>query len=157
MNWLPQLPRVALRPGHRLCAPFLTSASRYSTVSVTLPPDIDFEELKQKLEDNKVTLIDVRVPRELHKVGRIPKSKNIILQTLGPQILLPDEEFAVQLGFEKPSLDEPIVVSCLAGIRARTAQLAMMAYGYNNVRVYAGSFEDWVQKGGPVEHPEAEI
>lgn len=40
--------------------------------------DIEFEELKQKLEDNKVTLIDVRVPRELHKVGKIPKSKNII-------------------------------------------------------------------------------
>lgn len=57
------------------------------------------------------------------------------MQALGPQILLPDEEFAVQLGFEKPSLDEPIVVSCLAGIRARTAQLALMAVGYNNVRL----------------------
>lgn len=39
--------------------------------------DIDFKELKQKLETNEITLIDVRFPNELQEVGKIPKSKNI--------------------------------------------------------------------------------
>lgn len=53
---------------------------------------------------------------------------------LGPYFLLNDEEFAAQLGFEKPALEDPIVITCKLGIRARTAQLAMMAVGYTNVR-----------------------
>nr|XP_053640826.1 uncharacterized protein LOC128694660 isoform X3 [Cherax quadricarinatus] len=78
------------------------------------------------------------------------------VQMLGVKLLLPEEEFASQLGFDKPKLAEPIVVSCLGGIRARTAQLAMMGVGYKNVRVYVGSYEDWLEKGGPVEYPQSE-
>ncbi|XP_053640825.1 rhodanese domain-containing protein CG4456 isoform X2 [Cherax quadricarinatus] len=156
MNWLVQVPRAILKPGCHFYAPSLIQASRYFTTNVTLPPDIDFQELKQKVEDNKLLLIDVRTPDELILNGRIPKSKNLVLQMLGVKLLLPEEEFASQLGFDKPKLAEPIVVSCLGGIRARTAQLAMMGVGYKNVRVYVGSYEDWLEKGGPVEYPQSE-
>lgn len=59
---------------------------------------------------------------------------SLSVQPLGPYILLSDEEFLEKTGFEKPKKDDPIVVTCLAGIRARTAQMALMAAGYTNVR-----------------------
>ncbi|XP_066954451.1 rhodanese domain-containing protein CG4456-like isoform X3 [Macrobrachium rosenbergii] len=127
-----------------------TSAPRCLSTSFTLLPDIEFEELKQRVERNDITVIDVRTPKELTQIGMIPNSKNIKVQSFGPDILLPDDKFAEKFGFKKPALDEPIAVICLAGIRARTAQLAMMAVGYSNVRVYVGSMEDWLEKKGPV-------
>lgn len=121
----------------------------YSAIS--LPPDICFDELKDKVAAKEVTVIDVRMPKELREDGMIPDSKNLALPWLGPAILQPETDFASQLGFNKPALDEPIVVTCLAGVRARTAQLALMAVGYSNVRVYVGSFEDWLEQGGKVD------
>lgn len=64
---------------------------------------------------------------------------DMLLSTLpvkgfGLAILEPDEDFAAKQGFSKPPLDEPVVVSCLLGIRARTAQLALIGAGYTNVR-----------------------
>nr|XP_045595476.1 rhodanese domain-containing protein CG4456-like [Procambarus clarkii] len=156
MNWLAKIPHALLRSGCRFSIPAHCQTSRYLTSTVTLPPDIEFQELKNKLEEDRVTLIDVRTPSELVTDGKIPKSKNLVLQMLGVKILIPEEDFAKQLGFSKPKLDEPVVVSCLGGIRARTAQLAMMGVGYTNVRVYVGSYEDWIEKGGPVEYPEPE-
>ncbi|XP_037801792.1 rhodanese domain-containing protein CG4456-like isoform X1 [Penaeus monodon] len=111
----------------------LQSSYRFSSLP-SLPKDIDFVELKKELDKEGVTLIDVRLPKELYESGMIPKSKNIVLQALGVGILLPDEDFSDKFGFEKPDVDDPIVVMCLGGIRARTAQLAMIGAGYKNVR-----------------------
>lgn len=134
--------------------PLTSRFPRGFSANISLPPDIDYSELQRKLDSDEITLIDVRLPKERSEEGMIPKSKNIVLEALGPIILFPDEKFTKRFGFKKPALDDPIVVSCLGGIRARTAQLAMMGVGYNNVRVYVGSFEDWVAKGGPVVYPE---
>ncbi|XP_027212896.2 rhodanese domain-containing protein CG4456 isoform X1 [Penaeus vannamei] len=131
----------------------LQSSYRFSSLP-PLPKDINFAELKKELDNDGVTLIDVRLPKELYESGMIPKSKNILLQTLGVSILLPEEDFTDKFGFEKPDIDEPIVVMCLGGIRARTAQLAMIGAGYKDVRVYVGSYEDWLENGGPVVYPE---
>ncbi|KAG7164337.1 Thiosulfate sulfurtransferase/rhodanese-like domain-containing protein 3-like 1, partial [Homarus americanus] len=133
MNWVAQLPRIVLKPGCKYCVPVGTKASRYFSSSPTLPPDVAFEELQQNLTDEKVMLIDVRTSKELNRYGKIPKSKNIGLFILGTHLLLPEVEFESQLGFKKPALDEPVIVSCLAGVRARTAQLAMIGAGYKNV------------------------
>ncbi|KAK7084829.1 Thiosulfate sulfurtransferase/rhodanese-like domain-containing protein 3 [Halocaridina rubra] len=125
----------------------------YSTSSFSLPQDIGFEELKKKLDGNEITLIDVRAPSEHSKIGKIPNSKNIILEQVGTRILMPDDEFAEKCGFKKPHFDDPLAVNCFTGVRARTAQLAIMAVGYKNVRLYKGSFKDWKEQGGPVEYP----
>lgn len=47
------------------------------TVIIIFTSDIAFEELKQKLDDRQVTLIDVRMPGEHRKDGMIPNSKNL--------------------------------------------------------------------------------
>lgn len=57
------------------------------------------------------------------------------MQQLGQAILKPDKDFVEERGFSKPFPDEPLVVSCLAGVRARTAQLALIGAGYSNVRL----------------------
>lgn len=56
------------------------------------------------------------------------------VQGLGLAILQPDEDFVEVRGFNKPALDDPLVVTCMAGVRARTAQLALLGAGYTDVR-----------------------
>ncbi|KAK3879961.1 hypothetical protein Pcinc_015523 [Petrolisthes cinctipes] len=137
-----------------LCDPAVPFTSHNYCTSPSFLPDVDFKELTEMLETKSITLLDVRLPLELKEMGMIPQSKNLILQPLGPYILLSDEKFLERTGFEKPRKDDPIVVTCLAGVRARTAQMALMAAGYTDVRRYKGSFEDWLEKGGPVVYPE---
>jgi rhodanese-related sulfurtransferase len=67
---------------------------------------------------------------------------------------LDETEFFQRFGFKKPvETDDnvPIVVSCLRGGRAAMANSAFQGMGYNNIKVYSGSFLDWVANGGPVE------
>ncbi|XP_068228701.1 rhodanese domain-containing protein CG4456-like [Palaemon carinicauda] len=149
MNVIKNFSRI-IGSRHLVKPSFFADAPKCFSTSFTLLPDIEFEELKQRVENDDITVIDVRTPKELAQIGMIPNSKNIKVQSFGPDILLPDNEFAEKFGFKKPALDEPIAVICLAGIRARTAQFAMMAVGYSNVRVYVGSMEDWLEKEGPV-------
>ena len=47
------------------------------TLITTFTSDIAYEELKQKLVDKHVTLIDVRMPGEHRRDGMIPNSKNL--------------------------------------------------------------------------------
>ena len=67
---------------------------------------------------------------------------------------LGDQEFFSRFGFEKPRRLEPVsketVLYCKSGFRARKAEKIFEKYGYNNTRVYDGSFEDWVLHGGKV-------
>ncbi|XP_018026285.1 rhodanese domain-containing protein CG4456-like [Hyalella azteca] len=119
-----------------------------------LLPDIDFTELRDRLEKEDVILIDVRAPSELEKLGAVPDAINLPLRTLGQTILLPKEDFEVRMGIKKPDSDAPIATMCMAGVRARTAQLALIGAGYTNVRRYRGSFEDWLEKGGAVIKPD---
>ena len=75
------------------------------------------------------------------------------MSELKTALTLPDGDFTARFGFQKPSVhaDVPIVVSCLKGGRAEMANVAFQDLGFNNTRVYRGSFLDWVAKGGPVE------
>ena len=42
------------------------------------------------------------------------------------------------------------VIYCMSGVRARKAAAIFENFGYQNFRVYAGSFEDWLDKGGEI-------
>lgn len=154
MSLLRRLPSIVSSTRCYLRSPVLTGVPRYLS-TIVLPPDIDFDELNKKLDSNEVKLFDVRLPKERVE-GMIPRSQNFKLQSIGPNILLTEEEFAEKCGFSKPPLNEPMVLSCNSGVRARTAQLAMLAVGYKNVRVYVGSYEEWVEKGAPIDYAEPE-
>lgn len=156
MSLLRRLPSIVSSTSRCLRYPVVTTGPRFLSTSIVLPPDIEFSELNKKIETDEITLIDVRSPQELTDDGMIPTSKHIELRYLGPDILISEDEFVEKYGFKKPPLEEPLIITCLLGLRARTAQLAMMAVGYKDVRVYAGSFKDWLKQGGRVVYPEPE-
>ncbi|XP_076064135.1 rhodanese domain-containing protein CG4456-like isoform X3 [Oratosquilla oratoria] len=112
--------------------------------------DIEYEELLEKLKNDQVKLIDVRMKDEIAELGCAAGSLSLPLPYLGDYLVLEPEHFLMTLGFPKPSEKDTIVTMCKAGSRARTAQLAFMGARYTNVRTYKGSFQDWTEKGGPM-------
>lgn len=100
--------------------------------------------------DNSSIIIDVRDDAELNNDGRIPGFKHIPLRQLKSALSLPGEEFAAKYGFDLPEKNTSLVFSCRSGRRATAAAETAIELGYTNVRVYKGSFQDWVAKGGKV-------
>ena len=59
--------------------------------------------------------------------------------------------FKSRYGFDKPSSDSAIVTSCKIGGRAAKAGQMLTSAGFTNVRIYSGSFNDWMAKNGTIE------
>ncbi|XP_064455786.1 rhodanese domain-containing protein CG4456-like isoform X2 [Ornithodoros turicata] len=100
--------------------------------------------------DRSTIIIDVREPAELKNDGRIPGFQNIPLQQLKGALSTTAPEFRAKYGFDQPAKNIPLVFSCRSGRRATAAAEAAIEAGYTNVRVYKGSFQDWVANGGEV-------
>ncbi|EDU43475.1 conserved hypothetical protein [Pyrenophora tritici-repentis Pt-1C-BFP] len=109
-------------------------------------------------------LIDVREPHE-YDANNIPTAINIPVTSHPDALLLPEEEFGEQFGFEKPPRGKEVVFFCKAGVRSRAAAgIARQAGGptanaffnrYVNVGEYRGSWLDWQKRGGPGTKPTA--
>ncbi|KAF8766765.1 Rhodanese domain-containing protein CG4456 [Argiope bruennichi] len=113
---------------------------------------IEFENLKDKLLNRNITLIDVREPKELKEDGKIPNSVNIPLGQIVDAFKMSESAFQSKYGVQKPDeQSDPFVLSCRSGKRATDAFQKLSALGYNNISVYSGSFQDWVKNGGPIE------
>jgi len=126
----------------------------YEIVFVDKPDSIAFEELKELVEDESVVLIDVRPRDYLEKYGKIPTSHNIPLKEVEEAFSgagLSEEEFETKYGFVRPLPWEPFVLYCQGGATARKAYQILQDIGYSSIRVYDGSFNDWLKKGGDVE------
>ena len=80
--------------------------------------------------------------------------RSFAVSDIDSALKLGDQEFYTGFGFEKPRrlepVDEQTVLYCMSGFRARKAQTIFENFGFNNTRVYDGSFEDWVHHGGKV-------
>ncbi|ODN06130.1 Heat shock protein 67B2 [Orchesella cincta] len=115
--------------------------------------DIEFEELKQGLEEDTLVLVDVRDSEELKVQGRIPKAINIPLPEIPDAFRnLTDDQFKEKYGFAKNAGN--LVFSCRSGRRAEAAINHVYegtASSQQPFRLYRGSFMDWEVKGGPVE------
>jgi len=115
--------------------------------------DIEYDELKQGLDDDTLVLVDVRDSEELKVQGRIPKAVNIPLPEIPDAFRnLSDDQFKEKYGFAKNA--ENLVFSCRSGRRAEAA----INHVYEGAsasaqpfRLYRGSFMDWEAKGGPVD------
>ncbi|WP_373894991.1 sulfurtransferase [Virgibacillus sp. CBA3643] len=112
----------------------------------------DIEEVKGKLEDHSAVLIDSRTKdRYLGKTeplyvkaGHIPGARNFFWKDVltGKGFWKKKEELRDH--FASLSKDEEIIVSCGSGISACPNVLALKMAGYNNVKLYPGSFSDWI-------------
>ena len=99
------------------------------------PVDLDRDEVKKRLADGSIHLIDVREPHEF-AAGHIPGAISRPLSSFDPASL--------------PS-DKRIVFSCAAGVRSLRAIQFAQAAGRDVREHYKGGFKDWVAAGEPVE------
>lgn len=119
---------------------------------------VDMKTVKEKLKKG-TTLIDSRTEDRYlgdfeplySKAGHIPGAKNYPWNS----VLSEDGEWlkgkALEEHFSGLDKDEEIIVSCGSGVSACVNILALKALGYKNVKLYSGSFSDWIS------YPENEI
>lgn len=105
-------------------------------VAKTIPTVVGPEELEEILRDAPgVRLLDVRTPGEYETV-HIPGAYNVPLDTLG--------EHAAEI---RAHVDEPVVLVCQSGARARRAEEALKGAGMPNLHVLDGGVNGWVAAG----------
>lgn len=63
--------------------------------------------------------------------------------TLEETLKLPDEEFKARFGRDKPQNDAEIIFSCKLGGRATKASEVAQSLGFENTKVYQGSWTEW--------------
>lgn len=112
----------------------------------------DMEEVKANIEEKKAVLIDSRSHERyrgksetMHaKAGHIPGAKNYFWKNvLNDDGTYKDKE-ALEENFASLSKDDEIIVSCGSGVSACPNILALKMLGYENVKLYPGSFSDWI-------------
>ena len=119
----------------------------------------------QKAIDNKELILDVRSSQEYighpnknnkqhapknHRSGHIPSAKlwtwNEHVDFKNGTVLKPAKDLRDHLeilGLKKN--DQPVYVYCKSGHRASQAYYTLRALGYDNVRLYDGSMDEWAK------------
>ncbi|HET7464680.1 MAG TPA: rhodanese-like domain-containing protein [Longimicrobium sp.] len=104
-----------------------------------IPPVVTPGELEALLRERpEVRVLDVRTPGEYEAV-HIAGAYNVPLDTLG--------EHAADI---QAHVDEPVVLVCQSGARARRAEEALKAAGLPQLHVLDGGVNGWVSAGRPV-------
>ncbi len=103
--------------------------------------EIDVHELADRMDDNRVALIDVREQDEWAQ-GRIEGSLHI-----------PRGFLELQIEAYVPYRDQPIAVLCAGGVRSLLAARSLEEMGYTNVVSVAGGFTAWKNAGQPFSTP----
>ena len=109
------------------------------------------DQVRQRLDDPALQLVDIRDARELEREGTLPGAIN------APRGML---EFWVDPDspYYKPVFgdeDEQYVLFCGAGWRSALAAKALQDMGMTNVAHIDGGFTEWAKQGAPVESYEA--
>lgn len=111
-----------------------------------IPPVVSPGELEALLRARPdVRVLDVRTPGEYEAV-HIAGAYNVPLDTLG--------EHAADI---RAHVDEPVVLVCQSGARARRAEEALKAAGMPQLHVLDGGVAGWVAAGRPVRRGAARI
>ena len=113
---------------------------------------VTMEEVKEKTENRTAILIDSRAKERYlgeietmySKAGHIPGAKSYFWKGVISEDGTWKKGEALEQHFSALSKDEEIIVSCGSGISACPNILALKAAGYKNVKLYPGSFSDWI-------------
>ena len=105
-------------------------------------------------------LLDTRSPEEFrgeaemdHRPGHIPGAVNLPhleMSGSGGSLLIDPALLREKLSAAGISTDEPVIAYCRSGVRASLAYLSMKNAGYD-VRLYDGSYGEWMDSGRDVE------
>ncbi len=105
-----------------------------------LPAVVEVERLQRLREEGAdIRLLDVRTPAEFES-AHIRGAYNVPLDTLG--------EHREEL---RSHVEEPVVLVCRSGQRARRAEQALREIGMENLHVLEGGIAAWEAAGQPVE------
>ncbi|XP_032790897.2 rhodanese domain-containing protein CG4456 [Daphnia magna] len=122
----------------------------YSIAMAQSTGTLNFEEVRAGLEKKSLIYMDVRNQSELQSDGKAVGSVNLPLPEIIEAFASSDVDFKNKYGFDKPDKSAPLVVGCFAGKRAAAAGEQLISLGFNNIKVYPGSFSDWKSNGGPI-------
>ena len=133
---------------------YLSGIKNWSRVGgkVEFPRFINFQALQESLQRNSILLIDVRNRTELNQVGQIPGSVCLPLHEVNLGFELNDADFLARYGFLRPHPDKSsnVVLTCRSGRRVLVADQILKQKGYLHLRIYSGSFKDWVKNQGEI-------
>lgn len=121
--------------------------------STTKASIIDFKQMSviSQSDDPMYTILDVRETSE-YESGHIPHAHNMPFFAYPDALGLDASEFNSTFGFEKPALEQELVIYCQSGVRAGKADKKAAQYGYDHRMVYSGSFKDWQKHKGEIEY-----
>lgn len=113
---------------------------------------VHIDEVKEKLKNNTSYLIDSRAEERYlgkveplyHKAGHIPGAKNYFWEDVLNEDGFWKSVEELQDHFKAFNKQEEIIVSCGSGISACPNFLALKMLGYENVKLYPGSYSDWI-------------
>jgi rhodanese-related sulfurtransferase len=122
-----------------------TSVLRYCSTPARLPPVTQYEDVKRFLDEGGL-VVDVREAKELENDGRIDNAVHIPLRQVKEAFELNPDHFEKKYQVKMPEDEDPIIFTCLAGIRSAKAEAVVNSMGFSNTSNYLGGFADWVQK-----------
>lgn len=91
---------------------------------------VSIDELKNHLVKKDVQIIDVRTESE-YKNGHIEGVENIVLTS-------------IENNLDKINKDKPVIVYCQSGARAAIAHSILQKNGFNNIIIYSGGINEWM-------------
>lgn len=112
----------------------------------------DIEDVRTASREGGSILIDSREPRRYagieeqidKKAGHIPGAVNYFWKGLMDEQGRWSKISALEERFNKLGKDEPIIVYCGSGVSACPNVIALDEAGYTNVKLYVGSWSDWI-------------
>ncbi|AVQ97907.1 sulfurtransferase [Oceanobacillus iheyensis] len=112
----------------------------------------NIDEVKEKLENDTAIVIDSRererylgnIEPLYHKAGHIPGAKNYFWKDVLNKKGSWKKDEVLTEHFSAIPKDKEVIVSCGSGISACPNILALKMAGYENVKLYPGSFSDWI-------------
>ncbi|WP_077324287.1 sulfurtransferase [Virgibacillus siamensis] len=125
---------------------------------------VDIEQVKEKLDNQSAILIDSRSKARYlgeteplyAKAGHIPGAKNYFWKNVLDESGKWKNKEELAVNFKDLSKDKEIIVSCGSGVSATPNVLALKAAGFKNVKLYPGSYSDWISyEDNKVEKKEA--
>ncbi|GGK07712.1 thiosulfate sulfurtransferase [Lentibacillus kapialis] len=113
---------------------------------------VDIDEVQEKLQNQAATLIDSRSQERYLgkteplyiKAGHIPGAKNFFWKNVFDEKGQWKGTVELEKNFGSLSKDDEIIVSCGSGVSACPNVLALKTAGFENVKLYPGSFSDWI-------------
>lgn len=120
--------------------PVYENTAEMVAVAKEMVDEISVQELKSRLPEETLYLIDVRTPTETD-AGFIPEAvlipRGILEFTIG------SEDFWEENNKAAPQKNDPIILYCRSGNRSALAGKSLMKLGYKNVKSLKGGWKDW--------------